>query len=478
MSFRSSDLQLQQQCQQRHSEIGQLRAQKRSQIMNQKRRKIDFEPRKDGLIPIEEMQNLCYEVINGNTNCLMRLLETLSNDPVPYQIIKSTGTIKTIIKNLKSDNNDIIFYSLSILINYSAFSPENSNEICQQGISLYFEYLINANDERIVMHLLWLMANIASDGVIPSEIIINSGIIQYFPSVLQRFPTLRTRSQIMWLFCSLVRRSENKQIDSNFIQVVIQFAMSCFEYSTNDNDELISDACWTLQYIALIPEQFKLVLTKQVIEKMLYCCRSSEIKIAVPSIRFFGNLLTYDDEIAKQLITQLLPILIYLNDSIDPSILKELYYAISNITACKDISLLQLILDSKLLYNIPILVIQRDVSKMAREEMEWTLSNFCFGATNQMLQTLLTNCPAVIAALFSICTEQSLPSQLLIITLKSIRNVCRFCDDNKVSINDVAEEFQFETVLEDIIINEPNKRIKELATNLLENYFREPEMML
>lgn len=202
--------------------------------------------------------------------------------------------------------------------------------------------------------------------------------------------------------------------------------------------------------------------------------RSQNKNICVPAVKLIGNICTGPDEYVDKVISNeaLKAFLTLLNSAeIDPRILKETCWALSNITAGPS-KHIQSVIDSGLIETLSQLAISNQ-SFMVSREATWALCNAVTNANSYQMWIMIEKCALLALVARLDCTDLELTRLIL----SSIGRVLKSGEnaDNKNSIAVHFESIGGLKKLSSMQYN-PNIEIYDMVTKIMKRYFEVSEI--
>ena len=300
-----------------------LRTQRRMQMMEQKRQvqtaKVTLLP------PLRVVEEECAKIKQNNYYSIDTLDSYLIGDHAVHRIIMNANVCSHLISLVPMVDNKVL---KSILRLFISFTSEKNGEtytihLIESGLMNVFENFFN-KDFDILNHFLWLISNIASDGIPIVQLLMNNKIIDKINYIITmiaiQFPVIRegfqmapvqvTRndiennfllqikweqacsliSMIVWL-CSNIART--RYIGTNEEMSSILFIMHVI-ISPNMAQALtpnvISDALWAIAFFSENDHYDGFFKNEQFVEYLMEYISSPQKHINTPALRIAGNM--------------------------------------------------------------------------------------------------------------------------------------------------------------------------------------------
>lgn len=403
----------------REEEQVELRRQRTEELLNKKRISSKETPTTNtfeatkGLLFSENLE----DIYNGVYDCRAKL--SIDVNP-PIQDIIASGVVPRFIELIDKDfYNKFEDNPLStkcrleaawVITNVASGNTEQTQYVVNVGAVPLLVKMIGEDDEDVLDQGIWALSNIAGDGEMLRDIILEAGALQRSADLAIRFMSSNSNIKILrnlvWLISNLNRgrypvpTMENMQRSFFVIERVVL---------VNDHD-MIADAFWCLSYMADASSEMTDIILKSSVMKRTYdilrsfasylqkpetdnrLAKMGEFAIC-PIVRTLGNIVTGNEEQTNVVISMgFLPLLepifyLYENKKL-PRVRREICWLLSNVTAGTQSQILY-ILESSLLGLIIDAVNKHDV--FIKKEAGMALFNilhFC-KANPQYLQRIL-----------------------------------------------------------------------------------------
>ncbi|KAJ3426390.1 importin subunit alpha [Anaeramoeba flamelloides] len=436
---------------------------------------VSQEKQKEKKTPtIDELPTLLKGIqsqdIDEVKNNLTSLRIMVSEKDSPIDIIIEERTLQILIHFLYPQlDNYIRFQTAWILTNLCSGTTEQTLIVVELGFIPKLITLLDSEDANLIEQGLWCLGNIASDCIqFRNEILKNEFIIE---KILQQFSkkylTLNITKNAVWLLSQLFRRSPLP--DVSLVEMALPTISSLLK---STNYSVISDACWTFNYISNEGSDYiDAILEFDAIPILVQLLRNTRTQIQTPSLLTISNIVSGNNQQAQSVLDEeLLDNLKYLLNDQQNHIRKETLRILSNITAGTK-SQIRAVIKSGYIKKI-IDILKNDVWSIQKQAL-WVLSNaVCEGSTKQV--NYILKCNSLQLFCFFLCRSEP---KIIKICLDAIVKILQIGKDesekngsyiNKYKLE--MEEFQILKDLQRIAIHEV-KSISKIANYLIDFYF-------
>ena len=242
----------------------------------------------------------------------------------------------------------------------------------------------------------------------------------------------------------------------------------------NDN-EILADACWALNYLSDTNEHIQEVIQSGVCPRLIQLLGHSEHVVKTPALRAVGNIVTGDsDQTQHMLDLNVIDALKPLLSDQRRTIRGETCWTISNITA-GSYTQIQHIMDKDV---FPILVnCAMDTESNVAKEAIWAISNATSGGTpEQIVKIASLGCiPALVSALSSF---HEMDNRIIMVALEGIENFLIAGDTTEEQQNpfiSVVCGCGSLDLLKNDLSKHANQAVREKATDIVTKYLSAPE---
>ncbi|CEG42657.1 importin alpha-2 subunit [Plasmopara halstedii] len=311
---------------------------------------------------------------------LRRLLSLESNPPIKEVI--NLGVVPLLVEFLKQhDRPEMQFEAAWALTNIASATTEDTEVVIRCGaVELLCTLLLSPNED-VCEQAVWALGNIAGDSPQCRDVVLSAGAMMPLLTVLRRSSGKCTLLRnATWTLSNFCRGKPRPDFD------LVSPALELLPHLIHSPDEeIISDACWTLSYLS--DGNVQAVLDAGVCSRVVDLMGHTRASIQMPALRIVGNIVCGNSQ-QTQLMLDLavLPRLVSLLKHDKQSIRREACWTISNITAGSQ-SQIQEVIDANI---IPLLLSVLMLSEFdVRKEAAWAISNATSGGTTEQIKYLV-----------------------------------------------------------------------------------------
>ncbi|ELP92671.1 hypothetical protein EIN_370130 [Entamoeba invadens IP1] len=394
---------------------------------------------------IETMIETTQKAIHGDISSLKLLQTFFSSKCFVYNnLIMKYQWCATLLNSPFNSNNEYAHYVVLFLASYTQSNHhEYSKDLVTAKIGDYFSFYFSKGGE-IARALLWCVSNVSSEGTLLAEYFLNAGIVHY---ALEYYKTNPVNNQtiVCWLFSNIfiTRVLYNLEI----IREIFMFLVSSLN---STNVETVKYSLWGISYLAETTSYEELVLSKELINKVIELVQSKYEIIVLPAMKFIGALSTKSDRVSFILINcgiyEVLQKVIITNLQ-NERIQQVVYWSISNMIGTSDVSLAYPLFTNT---QIPQMIYETmksvDNPPALEKELQYLLVNLVFNKDDLYLQLVISKIPGIGQLLVETLSKD--PRQTLVNMLViGIYNILMFYINQNVMPSDVIDMTSLVTAL-------------------------------
>ncbi|KAL0961585.1 hypothetical protein UPYG_G00354820 [Umbra pygmaea] len=307
----------------------------------------------------------------------------------PLKEIVAAGLLSRFVEFLGRDDEPMVqFEAACVLSNIASGTSLHTQQVVEHGAVPAFIALLTSPLLHISEQAVWALGNIAGDGPVYRDALIDCNII---PALLSRITTdtpVGHLCNLTWTLSNLCRH-KNPFPPLNAVQQVLPSLVQLLHMS---NKDVLSNACWAVSYLtAGANERIDIVVKTGIVPRLVDLLDYEELTVLTPALHAMGNIVSGSDLQTQVAIDAgLLSALPNLMRHRKGSIQKDAAWAVSNIAAGPARQIQQL-LNCGLLP--PLIDLLRNGNFKTQCEVLWAVANFCTGGTvEQVVQLIQSGC--------------------------------------------------------------------------------------
>ncbi|XP_058040640.1 importin subunit alpha-1-like [Ahaetulla prasina] len=388
--------------------------------------------------------------------------------PPINQIIES-GIIPKLVEFLYyHDTPNLQFESAWALTNIASGTSEQTKAVIDANGVQGFVVLLSSPHIHICEQSVWALANIAGDGSVYRDTLINFDVIPPVLSLVKLSNPVSFLRKVIWTLSNFCKHKN----PSPPLDAVKQMLPTFTCLLQHKDEDIISDTCWAIYYLTnATHHHIQVVVEAGVLPRLVELLFTNELSILTPAVRAMGNVVTGTEEQTQMAISagilSVLPQLLHHPKSL---IQNEAAWTLSNI-AVGPCSQIQQLITCGLIPPLVELLEKGDYK--AQKEGVWAVASITMGGTVQQVMSMIQ--AGVLKPLLNLLSIKD--NTTILVILESLTNFFQTAEKlgEKEKLGLLVKELKGVEKIEALQTHEDNM-VSRPALALIEKYFSGEEL--
>jgi len=402
-----------------------------------------------------------------------KMLSVETNPPIE-SFIKSDIVPKLVSFLKREEHPGLQFEASWALTNIVSGTTDNTRVVFNSGAVPLFIKLFESPSDEVREQAVWALGNMAGDSAECRNMVLDAGILGPLLHLCTPESKMTLLRNATWTLSNLCRGKPQVPLD------VIKSALPILgQLLFVDDEEVLTDVCWTFSYISddTSPENDKIteVVSSGAVTRLVELLEHGSDSVKHPVLRTIGNIVTGDDLHTQVVIDQgVLQKLAPLLRNPKKAIRKEACWTVSNVTA-GNVTQIEAVIQSSLFSLVSILLDRGEFD--VKKEAAWAVTNATSGGTPQQIRFLVNiGCVPPLCTLLS-STDNG---KVIMVALEGLENILKVGEDDKPQTENVNKFAQIveecgglESLenLQTADLHEHGEEIYERAVVILRKFF-------
>eukprot|EP00049_Salpingoeca_infusionum_P017754 m.354218 g.354218 ORF g.354218 m.354218 type:complete len:518 (+) comp16958_c0_seq1:406-1959(+) len=301
---------------------------------------------------------------------LRRLLAT--SRTLPIQATIDSGVLPKLVTMLSWEAAPETQYEAAwVLTNVSSGTADQTMAVVEVEACLPLCNLLLSDVEKVRDQACWCLGNIAGDGSMLRDMLIEMGALDHFLTMLLNEETVGLLRNVSWAISNFFRWKSPPAPEEK-----MGLALSALSdaLTKHEDQEVVSNVCWSICYITEAAESFLDLILEHFGQVFMGFLRLPTHDAQLPCLRALGSITAGSDEQTDSVLALgLLDVMVPLMSSPKSNIRKDACWTLSNICAGTTPQIDAVI--SKNLVQGLIILATRDAAYKVASDAAWSLCN-------------------------------------------------------------------------------------------------------
>jgi hypothetical protein len=317
---------------------------------------------------------------------MIGLGQILSSDETPHIVaIAEANLLPRFVQFLQRDDEPILQMQSALVIAYiTSGSHKQGQLIVEHGAIPVLLGLLKSDNNDLVDHAIWALANISADQYPHRQLMIENGGVALLLTILSKPSSFETYKNALRALANITRNKIKEREED-----VVRLMLLLFEaLRTIADPEVLADATWALSHIiSSDTEKLDILIEAGIFPKLMKQLENTLYIILIPTIKLLADILNgTDKQVSPFLVLKPMPLFLRLLSHDDVMIRRETCLLFSNYS-CRNNDYLAVVLEYPIIPKLIELAV--DDYLVIRRIAVTALSNFAVKATVQQKELLL-----------------------------------------------------------------------------------------
>eukprot|EP00004_Rigifila_ramosa_P023382 TRINITY_DN6559_c0_g1_i2.p1 TRINITY_DN6559_c0_g1~~TRINITY_DN6559_c0_g1_i2.p1 ORF type:complete len:476 (+),score=110.81 TRINITY_DN6559_c0_g1_i2:27-1454(+) len=270
--------------------------------------------------------------LSAQLECTRLCRKALSADNPPIAAVIAAGVLPRFVEFLRFEDRELQVESAWVLTNITAgFEP--TQKVVDSGAVPILVDLVRSPHEDVRHQCVWALANIAGESTALRNLVLEQGVIPPLLDLLESSTQLSVTRTAAWALSNMCRGKPSPPFE--LVHVALPALSQMLHLA---DEEVLSDACWTLSYLSDGPNtKIKAVVEAGVCRRLTELLLHASVNVHSAALSAVGNIVTGEEAHVQTLLNcSVLAPLRQLLSHPQHGMRKQVCWALSNIACEKE----------------------------------------------------------------------------------------------------------------------------------------------